>query len=180
MEDFLLLIFWIVVGAGIWYFFRLRGKSKGQIELGGNSVDRIIKNSEELISTNLTKIKKTAQRSIGKSYLTGCSWMLINNNDSENIIFTFRSNNELLVTKNGIVERKNYELIVDNNSILISQNEITEHYDIVNIQDDFLFINKLSTNSILVFANQTKFKDMIKSEINKQARNYYQFEMINN
>ena len=129
---------------------------------------------------NLTKIKKTAQRSIGKSYLTGCSWMLINNNDSENIIFTFRSNNELLVTKNGIVERKNYELIVDNNSILISQNEITEHYDIVNIQDDFLFINKLSTNSILVFANQTKFKDMIKSEINKQARNYYQFEMINN
>ena len=67
MEDFLLLIFWIVVGAGIWYFFRLRGKSKGQIELGGNSVDRIIKNSEELISTNLTRIKKTAQRSIGKS-----------------------------------------------------------------------------------------------------------------
>ena len=163
----------IIIGV-IWYLVRLKGKSKSQIELGGNSIDRIVKNSEELLSSNITKIKKVAQKTISKSYLIGCSWLLVNNeNESENIIYTFRNNNELLVTKNGIVERFNFELIVDNNSILITKNSIIEHYDIVNIQGDFLFLNKLSSDNIMIFANQTKFKDYLKSELKKQARTVY-------
>ena len=168
----------IVVGV-IWYFFRLKGKSKSQIELGGNSIDRIVKNSEELLSSNYTKIKKIAQKTISKSYLTGCSWLLVNNENDENIIYTFRNNNELLVTKNGIVERYNFELIVDNNSILITKNNITEHFDIVNIQDDFLYLNKLSSESVMVFANQTKFKDYLKSELNKIVKRSYNESKIN-
>jgi len=168
----------IVVGV-IWYFFRLKGKSKSQIELGGNSIDRIVKNSEELLSSNYTKIKKIAQKTISKSYLTGCSWLLVNNENDENIIYTFRNNNELLVTKNGIVERYNFELIVDNNSILITKNNITEHFDIVNIQDDFLYLNKLSSESVMVFANQTKFKDYLKSELNKMVKRSYNESKIN-
>ncbi len=169
------IIIWIIVIGVVWYLVRLKGKSKAQIELGGNSIDRMVKNSEELLSSNITKIKKIAQKNISKSYLTGCSWLLVNN-ENENIVYTFRNNNELLITKNGIVERYNFELIIDNNSILITKNDVTEHYDIVNIQDDFLFINKLSANNIMVFANQTKFKDYLKSELKKQARAYYNFE----
>lgn len=174
MEVFLTII--ILIAIILWIFRVRRKASNGQVEFEGNSFERIIHNSEVLISSNLSKIKKTAQKSIGKSYLTGCSWILVNNNESDNIIYTFRTNNELLITKNGFVDRLNYELIIDNNSILITHNEIIEHYNIINIYDDFLFINKLSTNSILVFANQTKFKDMIKSEIKKQAISYCQFE----
>lgn len=170
------IIIWIVAIAIIWYIIRLKGKSKAQIELGGNSIDRIVKNSEELLSSNFNKIKKIAQKNISKSYLTGCSWLLINNeNENQNIIYTFRNNNELLLTTNGIVEKLNFELIIDNNSILITKNEITEHYDIVNIQDDFLYLNKLSTNNIFVFANQTKFKDYLKSELRKEAKAFYNF-----
>ena len=164
-------IFFLIV----WYFMRLKGVSKTQINIKGNKIDRFVKNSEELISSNLNKIKKAAERSISKTYLVGCSWILVNNEEDESVLYTFRSNNELLITKNGLVKRFQYEIIIDNNSILITDNNITEHFEIVNIQDDFLFINKLSTTKILIFANQTKFKDVIKSEIRNKAKSYYKF-----
>ena len=182
MEEILSYVFFIIIGATIWYFIRLKGKSKSEIEFNGNIIDKTIKNSQELIFSNVTKLKKTTQKSISKSYLTGCSWLFVNNlNESENIIYTFRTNNELLVTKNGLVDKKTYELIIDNNSILITQNNITEHYNIVNIQDDFLLLQKLSSENLQIFANQTKFKDVIKNEIKKMAKekfksNNYEYE----
>ena len=97
---------------------------------------------QEKIKLYLNKIKKAAERSISKTYLVGCSWILVNNEEDESVLYTFRSNNELLITKNGLVKRFQYEIIIDNNSILITDNNITEHFEIVNIQDDFLFINK--------------------------------------
>ena len=177
MEDFFSISFLIIITAIIWYFARLKGKSKSEIEFSGNIIDKTVKNSQELISSNLTKLKKTTQKSISKSYLTGCSWLFVNNlNESENIVYTFRTNNELLVTKNGLVDKKNYELIIDNNSILITQNNITEHYNIVNIQDDFLLLQKLSSENLQIFANQTKFKDVIKKEIRKMAKEKFKSE----
>ena len=41
------------------------------------------------------------------------------------------------------------------------------------MRDDFLFMNKVSTNEILFFANQTKFKDELKSIVYKQAQDLY-------
>lgn len=166
LEGFLLWSFAILV---IWYLFRIRGKSKSEIEFKGNAIDKAMKNSEDLLSSNINKIKKVAQKNISKSYLTGCSWLLVNN-EEQDILYTFRTNEELLITNNGIVEKAEYELIIDNNSILITKNGIIEHYNIVNIEDDFLFINKISSNAIMIFANQTKFKDLLKSEINKLAK----------
>lgn len=142
--------------------------SNGQI---GN----LIRNSESMVNSQYNKVKKYAQRNISKSYLTGCTWIL-SNEISENILYTFRSNGQLLITTNGIVEKADYELIIDNNSILITKNKITEHYSILNIYDNFLFLNKISTDSILVFANQTKYKDEIKSIINEQARELFDYK----
>jgi len=39
----------------------------------------------------------------------------------------------------------------------------------VNVKNDFLFLNKLSSNTILSFANQTKFKDELKSAIREKT-----------
>ncbi|MGL2993684.1 hypothetical protein [Flavobacterium sp. TSSA_36] len=154
-EDFLFLAVIIYI---IWYFTKAKSKRKEE-----NSViefDRAIKNSEKMISHNVTKAKKYVEKKISLSYLTGCNWVL-QNNDS-NILYTFRNNGELLITINGIVEKCSYELIIDNNSILITKGDITELYYITNVQNDLLYINRVSNNEILMFLNQTKFKDAVK------------------
>ena len=132
-------------------------------------------NSNNVVSNELKKLRKYTEKNITKSYITGCSWILTNVQD-KNILYTFRDNSDLLITTNGIVEKCSYELIIDSNSILITKGLITAHYDILNIHDDFIFLNKVSTEQILVFANKTKFKDMVKSKILTQASLIYDFD----
>ena len=157
---FLLLIFVVK-----YIFFN---KKKSQQFESSTNFDNVINTSKSVIENNITKVKKIAEQNISKSYITNYNWLLINDSD-ENIIYTFRNNNELLITKNGIVEKGTYELIVDNNSILITRNDIIEHYNIINQKNDFLTIQLLSTDKILIFANQTKYKDYLKSQLKELA-----------
>ena len=153
----------------VWYVIRVRGKSKIEVDYTGNKIDRALKNSESLINNQKGKLIKYSEKKISKSYITGCSWVLSNNNH-DSILYTFRSNNELLLTKNGVVEKATYELIIDSNSILITENNVTEHYNIVNMENDILFLNKVSTDKIFVFVNQTKLKDEMKSAFIQGSR----------
>lgn len=132
-----------------------------------NTTQTIVESSSSFINSNLVKAKKYTQKSISKSYLTGCTWALAS--ETHNIQYIFRDNNNLLISKNGLVDKRTYELIIDSNSILISDNEKTELYNIVLVQNDFLFLNKVSENRILRFANQTKFKDLLKAEFIKMV-----------
>lgn len=157
---FLLLIFVVK-----YIFFN---KKKSQQFESSTNFDNVINTSKSVIENNITKVKKIAEQNISKSYITNYNWLLINDSD-ENIIYTFRNNNELLITKNGIVEKGTYELIVDNNSILITRNDIIKHYNIINQKNDFLTIQLLSTDKILIFANQTKYKDYLKSQLKELA-----------
>lgn len=139
----------------------------------GVEIAKSINNSDSfhLLESQLTKLKKISERSITKSYLTGCSWLIINNGDQSQVLYTFRNNNQLIITTNGDVDLANYELIVDNNSILIKFSTKTEHHTIVNVKDDFLFLNKFSTDKTLIFANYTKYKDELKTVLNKNFEN---------
>ncbi len=137
-----------------------------------NNFNEVVQTSKSVIGNNLTKVKKIAEQSIIKSYITNYNWLLVNDS-SDNIIYTFRDNGELLITKNGIVERASFELIVDNNSLLITKNSIIEHYNIVNQKNDFLILQLLSTNNTLIFANQTKYKDYLKSQLKELAKENY-------
>src|SRR5690554_4643879 len=147
-----------------------------------NTTQTIVESSSSFINSNLVKAKKYTQKSISKSYLTGCTWALAS--ETDNIQYIFRNNNNLLISKNGLVDKRTYELIIDNNSILISDNEKTELYNIVLVQNDFLFLNKVSENKILRFANQTKFKDSLKAEfiklVNEIEKEYYKKSTPNN
>lgn len=149
-----------------------KAKFSRKINNFNRSFNKSTGNTTALVSTTLVKVKKTIESKISKSYLTGCSW-IITNEPNDNILYTFRNNNELLITTNGIVKRAEYELIIDNNSILITKDNITEHYDILNVKNELLFLSKVSTNSILFLANNTKFKDAIKSAVNKYAEEIY-------
>lgn len=142
------------------------------IAVGEKKSQEFTENTSALLSTTLNKAKKSIEKKISNSYLTGCSW-IITNDINEHVLFTFRNNNELLITTDGVVKRAEYELIIDNNSILITKDNLTEHYNIVNVKNDFIFLNKVSTNSLLFLANHTKFKDEIKSVVNTYAKEIY-------
>lgn len=142
-----------------------------------NNVSDVANQSSDFINSNFNKARKSVEQSVTKSYITGCSWMQINELTT-NVVYTFRSNNQLLVTVNGNVTRKEFELLVDNNSVLISHNNLTEHFNLVNVKNDFLFLNKFSSEEVIVLANQTKFKDEMKSTLNIQAKQYKDYEIF--
>ncbi|OIQ23801.1 hypothetical protein [Lacinutrix sp. MedPE-SW] len=152
---------------GILLFFVLRTIAKQNSKEGKK--DSLTK-TFSVIENNITKAKKTIEKSISSSYITGCSWIQTNI-ENNNVLYTFRSNGELLITTNGNVKKVEYELIVDNNSILITKDGIIEHYNIFNEGNDFLLLNKVSSNTIIALANQTKYKDEIKSALNQKIKN---------
>ena len=88
-------------------------------------------------------------------------------NDELNVIYTFRSGGEILITEQGIVKKGNYEFIVDNNSIIITSDGTSKMFHIENIKNDIFILKELANNSILTFYNQTKIKDNIVKEIKK-------------
>lgn len=149
---------------GVYLFlFPLSGKKK------------TIDNTSRLISAKVGKIEKSFQKSIAKFSLTGCTWMLVSENNDD-ILYTFRNNEELLITTNGIVEKCQYELIIDSDTILITKNGITEHYSIFNAERNFLLLGKFSSDRIMVFANHTKYKDEVKFVVFQKAKELYNLE----
>ncbi|WP_372744140.1 hypothetical protein [Lutibacter sp.] len=168
METFIIIIIVFILIGFIIYSLKVENKSNWQTQ---KRDIQFIDDSIDFISSNANKVKKRVNQKISNAYITGCSWMLINESKTS-ILYTFRNNNELLITTNGIVEKCTYELIVDNQSILITKQNLTEHFIIINAKNDFLFISKMSTNEILTFANFTKFKDSLLSTIKQEASQY--------
>jgi len=170
-------LIFILLAIAVIYFLvweKRVGKQKSEQEINKftRRFNETAGSTSELVSNSFNKAKKSIEKSVSKSYLTGCSW-IVTNEVNTNLLYTFRNNNELLITTNGNVKRAHYELIIDNNSILITKDNITEHYNIVIVKNDFLFLNKVSSNTILFLANQTKFKDEIKSALNERAKQIY-------
>jgi hypothetical protein len=169
MEKGILAIILILsVGGAIVLLFNEMAKKYNKSPIR-DEVNQIATNTKAYANMNYQKVKKSAEKHVSQSYLTGCSWILASEQYS-NVLFTFRSDGELLVTTNGRVERCSYELIVDNNSLLITRDGETEHYMISQVYNDYLFLNKLSSDTIMVFANHTKFKDELKSAIYSRAK----------
>jgi hypothetical protein len=123
--------------------------------------------SSNFFGIHINKIKKFAQRRIRKSLLTGCSWVLTND-ENDDILFTFQNNGELLITTNGNVKFGTYKLIVDQDSLLIGDGDTMEHFNVLLIKDKYLFLNKISSTEVLGFANYTKYKDVKRKSLKNQ------------
>ena len=165
------IILLIVIALIIWKYL----PKENQKNIKRNIVNTT-EQSAALVNSSYVKAKKTIEKTISKSYITNCSWILTNE-INDDVLYTFLNNNELLITINGYVKRANYELIIDNNSILITIDNITQHYNLINVRNDFLILNKVSSDEILFFANQTKFKDELKSIVYKDVRELYSKEI---
>jgi hypothetical protein len=165
MEYVIILILLVISLFIVWYLTVEKKESEEKI-------NNIIRGTNSFILETFNRSKKRIRKKFSKSYLTSYNWILTNELNDD-ILFTFKNNLELLITTNGTVKRAEYELITNNNCILITKDNLTEHYDILYIENDFLFLNKVSTDSILFFANKARFKDEIKLEVNKKAKEIY-------
>jgi len=125
-------------------------------------------NLVEIIESNFSKIKKYAERKSSKNTLSSISWLLLNDSDENEVIYIFKNDNSLIVSENGYIKRHDYEFIVDSDSLIIQydkENGIL--YDSFLLRDRYLILKQSSKSSYKVFANKTKFKDLLKVSISK-------------
>lgn len=123
-------------------------------------------NLKDTVQIGYDRIKKAAQKKVTEQYLFGGNWLL--DNESLNLIFTFRNGGELLITEDGIVKKGQFEFIVDNNSIIITADGISKMFHIENIKNNVFILKDLSDNNLLIFYNQTKIKDSFVKEARRE------------
>jgi len=141
-----------------------------------NSFDNAVGNAIDITSHKLNLVKNNISKSSTLNYISNVNWIQTNS-DGDDILYTFLNNSKLLITVNGIVQKCEFEIIVDNNSILITKNGISEMYNIVNMQDNLLYLYKISTKENLFFINQTKAKNKLIKEINIEIENQRKEEL---
>ncbi len=168
-----------LIGVFIFYLWRKQKKDpEGFADLEDKTA-KIIEDSVSFTNHNFNRIRKNIEKSSTLNYITNCTWAQKNLDSLDEILFTFQSNGLLLKTTNGIVEHCKYELVVDNNSLLITSGGISELYDIVNLKDDLIYLHKISTKENIVLINKTKIKDHNKKQVEvendykQRERQYY-------
>lgn len=122
----------------------------------------------EIIEENYIKIKKYAERKSSKSTLTNISWLLLDETEEIEVIYIFKNNSTLIISENGQIKRCEYEFVVDSENLIIQfdkENGIL--YDSLLIEDKYLILKQSSKSNFKIFANRTKFKDLLKSNISK-------------
>jgi hypothetical protein len=70
------------------------------------------------ISDIIPKVQRFSEKLDNLTLLTNHNWVVIDEIENSKVVYIFRSNNELLISKNGRVERAKWEYI-GNNSLLI-------------------------------------------------------------
>ncbi len=183
MEDLLLILVLTIFVLAIIYIVKSKGLKnkdggdvlpvdllKRDVNVFRNTNDTFV-NAENLIKTNITKAKKSIQKRTSKAHLTGCVWLLVD--EEKELLYTFQDNDEIIFTDKNSVVKGSYEIIVDNNTILITKNGITENFELIVDSQHFLFLKKFFSDDILIFANYTKYKDALKEEVKRQGKEEY-------
>lgn len=131
----------------------------------------------EFIDLNLRSLQKSGQKQLGKTILTSGSWVLINDEKTDETLYNFNSDNSLKIFINGVGKGKfTYNFLVDTDNLTIYdvKNETEILYEIVQIEDIFLILSQSFNNTYYVFGNKTKFKDYNK----KLASLYFQERVL--
>jgi hypothetical protein len=114
------------------------------------------------LSDLIPKIQRFSQKLDDITKLTNQHWVSIGEINQTKRVYIFRSNNQLLISDNGIVEKGSWEYI-DNQTILMETK--SENY-LLNqgFFDGNILVLKLDgTDSYAFFVNETKSKKEIKS-----------------
>jgi hypothetical protein len=105
----------------------------------------------------IPRIQRYSQKLDDLTKLTNQHWVLLGDISEEKRVFIFRSNNQLLISENGIVEKGSWEYI-GNQSLLLEtkkKNYLMKH----GFLDEDIFALKLdSFDTYAFFVNETRYK----------------------
>lgn len=89
------------------------------------------------IAEIIPKLERFSQKLDNLTLLTNQHWVVFDDNNVEKVIYIFRSNNQLLISRSGKVEKGTWELI-GNNSILVDL-----------VEDSYLFKHGFFDKNVL-------------------------------
>lgn len=114
------------------------------------------------IAEIIPKIQQFSERLDNKALLTNQHWVLIENIDSEKHVYLFRPNNELLISKNGRIQKGKWEFL-GNKSLIIDINDEAFLFKHGFFDENLLALKIDSKDEYALFVNETKFEGEINS-----------------
>jgi len=108
------------------------------------------------ISDIFPKIQRYSHKLDSLTLLMNQHWVSIDVVTESKIVYIFRSNNELLVSNNGIVEKAKWEYL-GNNSLLIDKKTGSYLFKHGFFDDNILALKVDSKDEYVVFVNENKY-----------------------
>lgn len=111
---------------------------------------------------SIERIKAYSLKLDAESFLYNKSWTVLSDDKDDKIIFIFRTEQELLISSNGVVRRGCWELL-SVGAILIDMDNKTYLYNVVFMDDIYLLLRLDGNSGFLIMMNDSKTTDKIRS-----------------
>lgn len=114
------------------------------------------------ISDIIPKIQRFSEKLDNLTLLTNQHWVLLGELSTSKVVYIFRSNNQLLISQNGLVEKAHWEYL-GTNAMLIDRT--TESYLFKHgfFDENILALKLDGIEEYAFLINETKFKEEINS-----------------
>ncbi|UYN87568.1 MAG: hypothetical protein KIT51_04765 [Cyclobacteriaceae bacterium] len=116
------------------------------------------------ITDIIPKIQRFSDKLDNLTLLTNQHWVLIDNLETEKQVYLFRPNNELLISKNGKVEKGKWEYL-GNKSLLIDQGDQAFLFKHGFFDENLLALKIDSKDEYALFVNENKYNGDLNSSI---------------
>jgi hypothetical protein len=114
------------------------------------------------IADIIPKLQRFSQKLDNLTLLTNQHWVVLDELESSKTVFIFRSNNELLISRNGKVEKAKWEYL-GNNSILIDQKETSHLFKQGFFDENVLALKVDSKDEYAFLVNENRYDGEINS-----------------
>lgn len=114
------------------------------------------------LSDILPKLKSFSKKLDNLTILTNQQWVLIESINEAKYVYIFRTNNELLISKDGKVEKAKWEYL-GNNSLLIDRKEESLIFKVGFVDENILALKIDSKDEYSIFINESKFHKELNS-----------------
>ena len=151
---------------GSWFFIRYIWLIKSPTDAKPRDVSRHFKKTKLKMKTFLLdifpKLQKFSEKLDNLTLLTNQHWVYIDEILSNKTVYIFRTNNELIISTNGKVEKAKWEYL-GNKSILIDK--ISESYLFKHgfFDENVLALKVDSSEEYAVFVNENRYQGELNS-----------------
>lgn len=117
------------------------------------------------IAEIIPKLQKYSQKLDNLTLLTNQHWVVVDEIANSKTVYIFRSNNELLISKNGEVEKANWEYL-GNNALLLDLKEKSYLFRHGFFDENVLALKIDGKEEYALMVNESKFEQEFDSHIN--------------